>query len=75
MKKDILDLRFIIGLFFSLLGIALVLASLMMETTAGKSEITNRWSGLFYICFGVFMIILWYYGKNENEDVDGELEG
>lgn len=70
MKRDILDLRFIIGLFFALIGIALVLASFLMETTADKSEITNRWSGLLYIAFGILMIMLWYFGKNENTNVD-----
>ena len=69
MKKDILDLRFIIGLFFSLIGIALVLASLLMQATAERSETTNLWSGVFYVAFGVVMILLWYYGKNENEQI------
>ncbi len=69
MKKDILDLRFIIGLFFAIVGVALVLASLLMQTSADKSEITNRWSGLFYVAFGAVMIFLWYFGKNENDDV------
>lgn len=67
MKKDILDLRFIIGLFFSLVGCALIIVSFAMTTTEGKSEITNFWSGLFYIIFGVFMIVLWYFGKHEDD--------
>lgn len=67
MKKDILDLRFIIGLFFSLVGCALIIASFAMTTTEGKSEVTNFWSGLFYIIFGAFMIALWYFGKHEDD--------
>ncbi len=66
MKRDILDLRFIIGLFFGLLGLALVLASILMETTADKSEATNLWSGLFYIAFSIVMIVLWYFGQHED---------
>lgn len=67
MKKDILDLRFIIGLFFSIVGLALVIASFLMQTTVEKSEETNFWSGIFYVVFGVLMIALWFYGKSENE--------
>ena len=70
MKRDILDLRFIIGLFFALVGIALVLASFLMETTGDKSEITNRWSGILYIGFGLLMMLLWFFSKTDiNVDV------
>lgn len=67
MKKDILDLRFIIGLFFSLVGLALVAGSFLLTTTEGKTEVTNFWSGLFYIAFGMVMIVLWSTGSNEAE--------
>mgnify|MGYP001285163871 CR=1 FL=1 len=67
MKKDILDLRFIIGLFFAITGVILLIASLTLQTTTGKSETTNFWSGIFYIVFGVFVILLWNFGKTESE--------
>jgi drug/metabolite transporter (DMT)-like permease len=67
MKKDILDLRFIIGLFFTLVGLALMVVSFVMTTSEGKSEVTNFWSGIFYIAFGIIMIILWYTGENEEK--------
>ncbi len=70
--KNLLDLRFIIGLFFSLVGLALLIGSLTMHAGMGKSETTNFWSGIFYIAFGVFMIILWLAGRNKTE-VEEEL--
>lgn len=70
MKRDILDLRFIIGLFFALVGVGLVMASFLMQTTTEKSETTNLWSGVFYVAFGLLMILLWYYGKNNNDDTE-----
>ncbi len=63
--KNLLDLRFIIGLFFSLVGLALFIGSLSMQAGIGKSETTNFWSGIFYIVFGVLMIILWLVGRNK----------
>ncbi len=69
--KNILDLRFIIGLFFSLVGIFLLIGSFIMNPAAGKTETTNMWSGIVYIVFGIIMLILWLVGKGkvaENEE-------
>lgn len=67
MKRDFLDLRFIIGLFFSLSGLILFIGSFILKASSGKSEITNFWSGIFYLVFGVFMILLWFFGSKEEE--------
>lgn len=60
-NRDFLDLRFIIGLFFVIIGGILLVGSFLLEPTVGKSETTNRWSGLAYIIFGVFMVFLWRF--------------
>ncbi len=64
-NKNILDLRFIIGLFFFITGIILVCGSFLLTTAAEKSENTNLWSGLTYIVFGIIMTLLWMFGKSE----------
>ncbi len=63
--KNILDLRFIIGLFFLLVGIFLFIGSFILNPEAGKTETTNLWSGVVYIAFGIIMLILWLVGKNK----------
>lgn len=68
MKRDVLDLRFIIGLFFGLIGMILVLGSFWLQTDGEKSETTNFWSGMTYIGFGVLMIVLWFFGKTQTEE-------
>jgi hypothetical protein len=63
--KNILDLRFIIGSFFLLVGLFLFIGSFIMQPGADKSELVNRWCGLAYIIFSVFMLILWQTGRNK----------
>lgn len=72
MKKDILDLRFIIGMFFTIIGLLLFISSLTMNTTFGKSESTNFWSGATYIAFGILMIFLWNFGHPEKGEENKE---
>lgn len=66
-NKDILDLRFIIGLFFGVTGIILIIGSLILTTGVEKSEETNFWSGVVYVIFGLFMVILWTVGNKKKE--------
>lgn len=68
--KNILDLRFIIGAFFLLVGIFLVIASLVMTTGPDKSEAVNRWSGIVYIVFSLFMLLLWKLDKRVPQDME-----
>ena len=60
--KNILDLRFIIGLFFALTGLCLFIGSFLLNPAAGKTETTNFWCGIGYIIFGILMMILWLIG-------------
>lgn len=66
--KNILDLRFIIGLFFSIAGLLLLIGSEIMEAGVGKTETINFWSGIVYIAFGAFMIVLWLTGRKKTSD-------
>lgn len=74
MKKSFLDLRFVIGLFFLLIGIFLLIASFVMKTDPGKTETVNLWSGVVYIVFGLFMLALWKFGKAEPPALDSSGE-
>lgn len=63
--KNIFDLRFIIGLFFLLVGIFLFITSFVSHPVLGKTETVNFWCGIVYIAFGILMLILWRIGWNK----------
>lgn len=56
--KNILDLRFIIGAFFFLVGIFLFVGSFILHPTGEKTETVNFWCGVFYMAFGIVMLLL-----------------
>ena len=58
MIKKLLDLRFVIGLFFLLVGLLLVAYSLLGADKEKDAENIDRWCGIVFGLFGVFMIFL-----------------
>ncbi|MCE3281313.1 MAG: hypothetical protein K0Q66_50 [Chitinophagaceae bacterium] len=64
--NKILDLRFVIGLFFSVVALLLIGYSFTTDSVAAKN--INRWCGITFIIFGVSMIILSFV-----KDADDEL--
>jgi hypothetical protein len=54
--KNLFDLRFVIGSFFSVIGILLVLYSLVIVDFMARGTEINRWCGLVFLVFGVVMI-------------------
>jgi hypothetical protein len=56
--KNIFDLRFVIGLFFSIIGIMLFIYSFISEQNKANAETLNRWCGAGFAAFGILMIIL-----------------
>lgn len=54
--NKIFDLRFVIGSFFTIIGILLLIFSFM--NSPGLQQDINRWCGIAFILFGIFMIIL-----------------
>jgi putative Mn2+ efflux pump MntP len=54
--NKLFDLRFVIGSFFSIVGILLLIYGFLIET--GQAKDINRWCGIFFLIFGVVMIIL-----------------
>ncbi|MCC6286462.1 MAG: hypothetical protein IT249_01125 [Chitinophagaceae bacterium] len=52
--KKLFDLRFVIGLFFLVVGVLLIVYSLV------KISNLNFWCGCGFVVFGVLMIILYF---------------
>ncbi|MBD0280475.1 MAG: hypothetical protein ICV81_21280 [Flavisolibacter sp.] len=63
--NSLLDLRFVIGLFFLIIGILLLLHSFLAP---GDMETVNRWCGIVFIVFAALMLIL-SRQKDESDEV------
>ena len=66
MRNSILDLRFVIGAFFTIIGIMLLVYGFVSGDTAAQT--VNRWCGGAFSLFGIFMVIL-SRRKDESDDV------
>jgi uncharacterized membrane protein len=56
--KKLFDLRFVIGLFFLVVGLLLLLYGLFASGQDG--ETVNKWCGGIFVLFGIFMLLLAY---------------
>jgi uncharacterized membrane protein HdeD (DUF308 family) len=65
--NKILDLRFVIGVFFALVGILLFGYSFMEDHSA-----INRWCGIIFAIFGIVMILLSFVKDANDELLDKE---
>jgi hypothetical protein len=54
--NKLFDLRFVIGSFFSIIGILLLIYGFLIEAGAGSP--VNKWCGGAFVVFGVIMILL-----------------
>lgn len=64
--NKLFDLRFVIGIFFTIIGLMLVGYS--FTSLIRDSASINRWSGVVFMVFGIVMIIL-----SLSKDADDEL--
>ena len=64
--NKLFDLRFVIGAFFSIVGVLLLIYGFFIETAAERD--VNRWCGSFFLIFGVFMIFL-SFRKDANDEL------
>lgn len=62
--QKLTDLRFIIGMFFSLSGIILLLC--YFTVSEGKHPQLNLYAGAAMLLFGLVMLVLFYKGDSEN---------
>ena len=63
--SKLLDLRFVIGVFFTLIGLLLLVHSFVV---AAEGESVNRWAGLVFLAFGILMIVL-SFGKEAHDEI------
>jgi uncharacterized membrane protein len=64
--NKLFDLRFVIGAFFTVIGILLLGYSFI---SAAEEHISiNRWCGLIFLVFGIFMLIL-SFGKDADDEL------
>ena len=61
--KRLLDLRFVIGVFFGVVGILLLLYGFFSSNT---DQSVNRWCGSIFIIFSVIMFIFSF--KTDDEE-------
>ena len=54
--KKLLDLRFVIGVFFTLIGFLLLAYHFM--SAEGTTSAVNLWAGVVFAVFGLLMILL-----------------
>jgi len=54
--NKLFDLRFVIGSFFSIVALLLLVYSFLGET--GKARDVNLYCGIFFLIFGIIMVIL-----------------
>ncbi len=62
--KKITDLRFIIGLFFSLSGLILLLTYFIAAES--NHPVMNLYAGGLMLIFGLVMLLLFFKGDAEN---------
>ena len=63
--SKLLDLRFVIGVFFTLIGFLLLVHSFVVSA---EGEFVNRWAGVVFLIFGVLMIVL-SFGKEAHDEI------
>ena len=56
MRNKFFDLRFLIGIFFLIVGILLLIYSFTNPTV--EHAAVNRWSGITFIVFAIIMLVL-----------------
>lgn len=65
--NKLLDLRFVIGLFFIATGILLAGYYFHSGKSFGEYPAVNLWCGIGFLCFGVFMVILSKTDKSDDQ--------
>jgi hypothetical protein len=64
--RKLFDLRFVIGAFFTVVGILLLIYGFIVETE--QASPVNRWCGGVFTLFGLVMIILSFQKTTIPED-------
>lgn len=75
--SKLFDLRFIIGLFFTVVGLMLLIYGLMTRNEVANAHEVNRWCGACFTLFGLIMIVLSFQKDAHDEllEKDAGAEG
>lgn len=65
--NKLFDLRFVIGLFFFVIGILLLLYYFIAAKGIDQRSDVNLWSGLAFVLFGILMLLM-SRNKVDNND-------
>lgn len=65
--SKLLDLRFVIGVFFTIIGLLLLLYSFFVAGDAEGGQSINRYTGLVFLAFGILMILLSFRKEAHDE--------
>jgi len=65
--KKLLDLRFVIGVFFTIVGILLSIYHFVGTKNEEMSSSINIWAGIVFLVFGVGMILFSYINNTIEE--------
>jgi hypothetical protein len=65
--KKLLDLRFVIGAFFTVVGALLLIYYFMKASEVLPAAMVNAWCGIVFMLFGLGMITLSYVQKLGDE--------
>jgi hypothetical protein len=66
--KNLLDLRFIIGSFFLIVGILLLIAAFTESLSIVSGVAIDRDCGILFIVFSLAMLAMWKWGGTEAEE-------
>ena len=65
--KKLLDLRFVIGAFFTAIGCLLLIYYFVKSAGVLPAARVNAWCGILFMVFGLGMIILSYVQKSGDD--------
>lgn len=66
--KKLLDLRFVIGMFFLIVGALLCFYHFVGVKNAEMSTAVNIWTGIVFVVFGALMVFLSYSHIAEDDE-------
>jgi len=70
--SKLFDLRFVIGSFFLIVGLLLLVYSFVGSGLSAEGHSINRWCGISFAVFGVIMIILSLQKDAHDEMLEAE---
>ena len=68
--NKLLDLRFVIGIFFTVIGLLLLFQGFIAADTTEGSNNINRWTGVVFGAFGILMIVLSFQKDAHDEIIE-----